>query len=230
MRGGHNWWAYLGPYALFLILVEIGNRTPESWAGAMLIAKVVLPGGLLLRFIHRGDLPEVVGYRPGRGGWVLDVAFGLLVAAVWVAPFLLWPELPRPEPERGFDPDQLGRDLRPFTLGVRLVGFAGVTPFVEELFVRSFLLRLTDVVDKDMKIGSVPMARFTWRSFLVTAVWFTFTHVSWEWGVAAVTGVLFNLWLYRRRHIGSTIVAHAAANGSIWLAVVLAPTDMWIFL
>jgi membrane protease YdiL (CAAX protease family) len=54
--------------------------------------------------------------------------------------------------------------------------------------------------------------------------------VPWEFGVAAVAGVIFNLWLYRRRHLGAVIVAHAAANASIWLLVVLSPGDLWIFL
>ena len=76
-------------------------------------------------------------------------------------------------------------------------------------------------------------AQFTfWQCshWMVTSIWFTFTHVDWEWIVAAPTGVLFNLWLYHRRHIGAPIVAHAAANASIWLVVVLGPVDLWIFL
>ena len=95
---------------------------------------------------------------------------------------------------------------------------------------RSFLIRLVDVIDTDMNFHKVPIARFTWRSFLVTVVWFTFTHVTWEWGVAAVAGALFNLWLYHRRHLGSVIVAHAVANASLWLAVVLGPESIRMFL
>ena len=52
-------------------------------------------------------------------------------------------------------------------------------------------------------------------------------------GVAAsplVAGVIFNLWLYRRRHLGAVIVAHAAANASLWLAVVLGPESVRMFL
>ena len=41
--------------------------------------------------------------------------------------------------------------------------------------------------------------------------------------------MIFNLGLYRRRHIGSVIVAHAAANAAIWCWVVLLGGD-WIFL
>ena len=156
----------------------------------MLVVKVALPGALFLWYLRRGAFPEL-RQRPSLPGALADVAYGVLIAALWMGPFLLFPELPRPEPADGFDPDQLGEGSRGFVLGVRLLGFAGVTPFVEELFVRSFVLRLSDVARTDMNIGRVPMARFTWPSFLVTVVWFTFTHVSWEWGVAFVAGILF---------------------------------------
>lgn len=228
-RQGHGWWPYLAPYGLFLILVEIGRRLPESIAPWMLPVKVAVPAATLLYFALRGDFPELRGYRPG---WrvLLDVLCGVFIAALWIGPFLLFDSLPRGDTAEAFDPNQLGASLRHETLALRLLGFAVVTPFVEELFVRSFLIRLVDVVDEGTDFRDVPMARFRWRSFLVTSVWFTFTHVDWEWIVAAPTGVLFNLWLYRRGHIGATIVAHAAANASIWLVVVFGPPELAIFL
>jgi len=106
--------------------------------------------------------------------------------------------------------------------------------------VRSFLLRFLDVFDRDGDFRAVPIGRFAWRSFLLTALYFGFSHRSWEWAVAFPTGVLFNLWLYRRRHLGSVILAHAVTNAAIWASVVFAPEqwttrggatlDPWIFL
>lgn len=232
----HGWWPYLGPYGLFLVLVEIAGRTPESMAGWMLVARVVLPAAWMVHFAIRGAYPELRGYRPGAGGFLLDVLVGVGIAALWMGPFLLLPdavarlpELLRPDPADGFDPAAfapLGADA---VLAVRLIGFGAVTPFVEELFVRSFLIRLVDVIDTGADFRKVPIARFAWRSFWVTVLWFTFTHVPWEWAVALPAGVVFNLWLYHRRHIGSPIVAHAAANIAIWAMVVL-PNDHWYFL
>jgi CAAX prenyl protease-like protein len=226
----HGWWPYLGPYGLFLLLVELGARVPEDLVGLFRVLRVALPGLWLLYFARTGRLPELRGYRPGLAGAARDAAFGVAVAALWMGPYLLLPSLPRPAPEEGYLPNAFGPGREAFAYALRLVGFAAVTPFVEELFVRSFLLRLADVVDTHMDFRRVPMARFTWRSFLVTVGWFTFTHVPWEWPVALAAGVLFNLWLYRRGHIGSVIVAHAAANASIWLAVVLGPDTWRIFL
>ena len=230
MRGGSDWWAYLAPYGSFLILVEIAGRTPDGLAGVMLVAKVLVPALLVAGYAWRGAYPELRGYRPSPTSALSDVAVGVAIAALWMGPFLLWPDLPRPDPGEGFDPEQLGAEARSLVLATRLVGFAVVTPFVEELFVRSFLHRLADVLSGDLRFGRVPMARFSWRAFSVTVVWFTFTHVPWEFGVAFVAGVVFNLWLYRRRHLGACVVAHAAANASIWLGVVLGPGDLWIFL
>ena len=191
---------------------------------------MALPGAWLLAFAARGALPELRGYRPRAAELAQDVLCGLVIAALWMGPFLLFPSLARPAPSEGFDATLFGAGRESLALAVRLVGFAGVTPFMEELFVRSFLMRLVDVIDGDMNFRKLPIGRFTWRSFVVTVLWFTFTHVPWEWGVAALAGVLFNLWLYRRRQMGALIVAHATANAAIWLAVVLGPESVRMFL
>ena len=112
----------------------------------------------------------------------------------------------------------MGESLRSVTLGLRFLGFAAVTPFMEELFVRSWLLRFLVVIDTRGDFRNVPVGTFTWLSFLVTVTWFTFTHLSWEWGVAAATGVVYNLWLYRRRQIGAVVVSHGVTNASLFLA------------
>jgi len=217
-----GWWPYLGPYGLFLCLVQA-----ESWSGGRLaqllaVLKVALPGALLVGFAVRGRYPELRGFR-WRSACLLDVAVGLGIAVLWVAPYLLFPSLPRGP---AFDPEALGGA----TLGLRLLGFAAVTPFVEELFVRSFLLRYAEVVASGGDFRSLPMARYAVRGFIVTLVWFTFSHAPWEWWVAAPTGLIFNLWLYRRGHLGATVLAHAVANASIWAFVVFGPGGAWAFL
>jgi uncharacterized protein len=143
-----------------------------------------------------------------------------------MGPYLLWPSLARGEP---FDPSLLGEERRTLTLALRLAGFALVTPFVEELFVRSFLLRFAETLERG-DFRSVPIARFAWRGFVTTVLWFTFTHAQWEWWVAFPTGIAFNLWLYARGHLMACVVAHAVANAAIWGMVVLGAGGMWEFL
>ena len=48
--------------------------------------------------------------------------------------------------------------------------------------------------------------------------------------LAFATGIVYNLWLYRRKHIGSLILAHAVTNASLFAVVVWASEDLWFFL
>jgi CAAX prenyl protease-like protein len=184
---------YAGPYAVFLALVELGRWLPEAQARWMLPAKVALPALLLAGFAARGAYPELRGFRP-RPAWALDVLVGLALAVLWVAPYLAFPALPRDD--EPFDPDVFGRGARAAVVATRLLGFAAVTPFVEELFVRSFLLRAVDALRAGHgDFRALPVGRFAWASFAATTLWFTLSHVPWEWPVAAPVGALFTLWL-----------------------------------
>ena len=182
--------------------------------------RVAIPGLLVAYYLARRTYPELLGLRWTLGGILGDVGVGLLGAAIWMAPFLLFDGL-RPEPGDEFDPGMRGDEGRALVLGVRFIGYALVTPFVEELFVRSWLLRFIDVVDTRKDFRKVPMARFTWRSFLVVVFFFTFSHVSWEWGVMLAWTLLTMAWFYHRGHIAPIVLAHAVTNGAIWAFVVL---------
>lgn len=220
-------WPYALPYLGFAAVLALRDVAPDG-AGTTLaaLAQVAVPGGLLLYFgWFRGAYPELARQAQGRLAWLPDVGVGLSIAALWVGPYLLFPGLPRP----AADPAALD----PAALALRFVGFALVTPFMEELFVRSFLLRFLDVFDTDADFRSVPIGRFAWRSFIGTVLWFTVTHQAWEWIVALPTGIVFNLWLYRRRRMGSLVLTHAVANGAIFALVLLAGPDhpeLWTFL
>ncbi|MBW2396908.1 MAG: CAAX prenyl protease-related protein [Deltaproteobacteria bacterium] len=228
-RSDHGWWPYLAPYGLFLAIADLGSRMPENTAPLMLVLRVAVPGALLLVFAWRGRFPELRGFRPGLGG-LADIAAGLAIAALWVVPYLVFPNLPQPVAGEGFDASILGGGREAIALTIRVTGFVLVTPFLEELFVRSFLIRYAEVYDTGEDFRTVPMARYQRRAFWVTVVWFTFTHAQWEWLVAFPTGILLNLWLYRRGHLGAPILAHMVANGAIAAAVLLGPDVLGIFL
>jgi len=222
-------WPYVLPYVAFGAVLAL----PDAAAAPVAVAQVAVPLGLLGFFAARGAYPELGGWRPHAGGVLADVAVGLGVAALWLGPFLAFEGLPRPGPEARFDPGLLGPEG--VTLLVRFVGFALVTPFMEELFVRSFLLRYVDVLvfDPDADFRERAIGVFAWPSFLGTVAWFTVTHQGWEWIVALPTGIILNLWLYRRRHLAAVVLAHAVANAAIFAFVVAragANPDLWIFL
>ena len=175
----------------------------------------------------------------------------MIGAAVWMAPYLLalrfepplWTALPaffQPGPDDAFDPAQLGQGRVGLTLVVRVLGYAVVTPFVEEVFVRSWLARFADAFDRPIDFRDVPLARFSWRSFWVVVLFFTASHVPWEWPVALLWIVGTQLWFYHRRQLGALVVVHAASNLSIFLFVWLMdgrwlgpdglPHSLWFFL
>ncbi len=122
---------------------------------------------------------------------------------------------------------------------MRGVGYGLVTPFMEELFVRSWLIRYIDVFDKPDDFRDVPVGQFSWRSFIVVVLFFTGSHVPWEWPVAVpwVVGTL--LWLYYRKNVMSLVIAHAGSNLGILVFVLLQdgkwldsegnPLSLWFF-
>ena len=215
---------YVAPYALFLVLVELQALLPAT-APVVFPLRVIGTALLLAWYWRRGAYRELLDYRVGAGT-LLDFAAGCAIAAIWVGPYLLWPSLPR---GAAFDPELLGPDARALMLALRLAGFALVTPFVEELFVRSFLLRFAETYERG-DYRAEPIARFGVRSFVVTVLWFTFTHAPWEWWVAFPAGIAFNLWLYARGHLTACVVAHAVANAAIWALVVFEIAPLWEFL
>ncbi len=240
---GHGWWPYWIPFWAFLLLVEIGARLPDSAQGAWLLVKVTVPGASCAYFALRGAYPELRGYPGGISGAALDVAMGLLGALVWVLPFVLVPSL-RPD-EGGFDPEVLGASATGLALTLRFVGYAMVTPFVEELFMRSWLLRFLDAYlfgregpRRDFR--DVPIGRFSWRAFAVISVFFIVSHQPWEYGVMALWTVGSMLWLRHRRHLFPLVVLHAVTNGAILAFAMLAegalhdasgaPVSFWFFI
>ncbi len=219
-QGGHGWWPYVLPYAGFLAAVETFNRVlPEALAPLGLILKPAVPAGLLLYFAWNGAYPELRRPRLDPAGRILDILAGLLLAGLWMAPFIWLPAL-RPEGP-GFDPEQLGESLVPLTLGLRLFGYALVTPLFEEIFIRSFVMRYSEVYAQRGDFRQVPLARYSLRSFVTTIVVFTIGHVPWEWWVAVPWVALSNLWFYYRRDLWALVLLHATTNAALVAAAVL---------
>jgi CAAX prenyl protease-like protein len=237
-RKGHGWGGYFWPYISFLGIIEISRRFPEEYGPVFLGLKVAVPLGLLAWYFRRGAYPELRGHAWSFVGVLQDVAVGVLGAAIWMAPFILSDSL-RPEAEGAFDPEQFGPSLAWLALSVRAIGYGVATPFIEELFVRSWLQRYVEVYDKHVDFRDIPIGAYSRRSLLVVAVWFTFTHVQWEWPVALAWILGTQLWFYHRKSLVSMVIVHSASNLSI-LGFVMAftgvfrdgeglPIDLWFF-
>src|SRR5262245_41870845 len=181
-RPGHGTWPDLPPIVSFLAVTEASRRAPESLAAAFAVAKVLVPLAVLLYHARRSGYPELRGLHWSAKDFALDVLVGLAGAALWVAPYL-WIAAMRPEPDVAFDPGELGASREWLSLTIRLIGYAVVTPFAEELFVRGWLARYADVFDGREDFREVPIARYSLRSFLTVTLFFTVSHQPWEWPV-----------------------------------------------
>lgn len=215
-QDGHGWWPYVVPYVSFLLLSELGARLPDAATPFVLGLKPAIVLGLVLWFMGQGAYPEWrnPGVRMTPVALLQDVAVGLALTAVWVAPFLLFPDL-KPEPGGEFDPGMAGPDWIPVILGLRLFGYALVTPIFEELFIRSFVMRVAEVWDSERDFRDVPIASYSLKSLVVTTVVFCLGHVPWEWWVCVPWLVLSSLWFYHRRNLTALMVVHGVTNAAL---------------
>ena len=99
-------------------------------------------------------------------------------------------------------------------LVLRLFGYALVTPLFEELFIRSFVMRMADAWEVT-DFRALPIARYTARSMLVTVIVFTSTHVFWEYWVCVPWLVFSNLWFYYRKSLSAVILLHGVTNAAL---------------
>ena len=215
-RSGHGWWPYVVPYVAFLLMSEVGARLPDEADPWVLLLKPAIVLALIVWFKVGGAYPEWrgPGAQVGLIGGIQDVLVGLALTALWVAPFLLIPAL-RPEPGGEFDPQMAGESLVPLILALRLFGYAIVTPLFEEIFIRSFVMRVSEVWETDRDFRDVPLAHYTLRSLVITSVIFTAGHVFWEWWVCVPWVVLSSLWFYHRKSLSSVMLVHGVTNGAL---------------
>ena len=94
---------------------------------------------------------------------------------------------------------------------------------MEEIFWRSFLLRF--VIDEHFE--RVSFGKFTWPSFAIVALAFTFSHSRADWLAAFVAGALYNVVAYRSRSLASCVLAHAVTN--LLLGFWIMQTQQWGF-
>jgi exosortase E/protease (VPEID-CTERM system) len=95
-------------------------------------------------------------------------------------------------------------------LALRVIGYAMVTPLVEELAFRGYVMRRLLRADVDR----VPLGAFSWVSFIGSSLLFGAFHGQ-LWLQGTIAGMVFAGALYRRRSLGDAVLAHATTNGLI---------------
>ena len=235
-------WPYWLPYIGFFCAIAVLEQLPNAVASNLFAIKVAVPLGFLVYFGIRNSYPELRDYRISLVGVTLEVLVGVVGAALWMAPYLIFDSFANlvPTASKGFDVPQAEASWGSMKLILRAVGFCLVTPFMEELFVRSWLQRFADVFDKPMDFREISIAHFSGRSFVLVLVWFTFSHQMWEWPVAVAWLVMTQIWFYYRKSLLALIIVHAITNLTIFITVLSAsgtmhdaagqPISLWFFL
>lgn len=214
------------PFAIYILFLMIaaGLRQilPEAVA-AHYLTPVLYPVQILAVAVALGvywsSYDELRISALDRGHTALAAGIGIGVFILWIHLDFDFATLGEPEV---YDPSTLTRPWFYAFIFIRLLGASVVVPIFEELFWRSFIIRY--IIDPE-DFTRVKIGAFTWASFLISAVLFGLEHYLWLAGI--VTGLIYNLLLYRTRHIFYCILAHAVTN--LLLGVYVLYTGYWRF-
>jgi CAAX prenyl protease-like protein len=213
-----DFYAYLLPMGVFLVLVQVGITFP-SWYVTAYAARTALVAGLLVWLWPR--------YTPVRWNHLsLGVAVGVIGIVQWVG-MQLWLQSHfkffAPSSE-GFDPTAVYADQPGLLVGfcaMRIIGAVVVVPVMEELFWRDFLWR-SILAPNDFKLAAV--GEWDWKAYLIVAGAFSLVHGNW-WLTAIVWGLMVGALLVYTKSLGACIVAHATTN--LLLAAYVLYTREW---
>jgi CAAX prenyl protease-like protein len=213
-------WARILPfltYMLFIVAADLLARA--GWQDAQLRwlypAKVAAVAVLLVVFWRHYE--ELRGPAPSLRLALLSVVVGAVVMVLWISLDASWMVVGQ---SKGYDPQIDGHLLWPLVL-VRWAGAALVVPVMEELFWRSYLMRV--VVQQEFQ--EVTPRQINCQSFIVTVILFGVEHNLWLAGVVA--GAAYSLLYMRSGKLWSAIVAHGVTNGILGIWVIF--TQNWTY-
>ncbi|BCX49593.1 CAAX prenyl protease-related protein [Haloferula helveola] len=157
--------------------------------------------------------------------WVLiGACFGAVGIGFWLLPTYLydslglqsegwWNWLGLASRRDGFNPAEHfeeGGAAYWFALVMRFVRAAVVVALVEEIFWRSFLMRM--VLDFDGDYWKQPFGKPSWLSFLVVTGLFVLAHLPVDYAGALIYGSLTYALCVWSRNLGACVVMHFVAN------------------
>jgi CAAX prenyl protease-like protein len=208
---------FVGLFALISLIKPMHGQSlwlsaPEFWVYPL---QTLACAVLLIVFWRRYE------FHPVRQFWFV-LLVGVVSLVIWIAPQALFGAAPRGD---GFNPDVMAANPAAYwaTVLLRFFRLVVVVPLIEEIFWRGFLLRYFI----DEKFERVPFGAFSWLSFSVVTLAFTFSHSSADWVVAAIVGALFNLVAYSTKSLTSCVLVHAITN--LLLGLWIMHTKQWGF-
>lgn len=201
---------FVAPLMVYIGLLSLVYALPAVWQPVAIALRGV--ASLAVVWIFRRHLPPW-----GRPYWPIAIIGGILVGWGWIVgqdvldQLGLGGRLPlMPGDKSVLDPRaQLGANgLFWTTWWLRFTVACTAVPVVEELFWRAFLLRA--LIDWQ-NFERVPLGRFTWLSFLGTALISTLQHPD-NWGVSILCWMVFNGMFYWTRSVLCLALLHGFTN------------------
>jgi CAAX protease family protein len=197
---------------LFGLLTMLEGYVPARWYPAVYALKVVaVTASLIVAGAARREI------RPSTRGLASSVLIGLGVFAAWIG-VDKWVPYPHLGSRTGFDPFSALTHpswAAAAFLCVRFYGLVVVVPVMEELFMRSFLLRYFTNPD----ISRVPIGTFSAGAFWIVAGLSALSHP--EWLVAIIASGAYALLLRRTGRMFDVVATHATTNAALGIYVVL---------
>ncbi len=205
------WWAYGGPFALFGALTTVEGWVPQAYYPLVYVVKVCsVTAALVLAGAARRDIIPTGRAAP------LAIVTGLAVFVAWVA-IDTWVPYPHLGSRVGYDPfEKLASPAwaAPVFLAVRFYGLVVMVPVMEELFMRSFLLRYFT----SPRFREIPMGTFSATAFVIVAALSAASHP--EWLVAMLASAAYAWLLRHTRSLFPVVLAHAVTNAALGIYVV----------
>ncbi len=215
---------YVAPMLTYLLLTQLESFIPEdrelSLYPIAYTIKIVMTLGVMIacRSAWR-DLRAL----PSLTGYLAAIALGAVVTLIWVGLDQRYPPIPLLGGSRtAFELDELGTTSKWLFIAVRMLGLVILVPVFEELFWRSFLMRLVTNLDDFQK---VPIGKVTLASAAITSIGFMVAHP--EWLPALITGFAWAGLLAWTRSITACVISHFVAN--LTLGIYVIATGSWQF-
>lgn len=207
----------MAPFMAYLLLLGLTHALPATWQPVTIGLRGVL--SLAVVWVFRRHLPPL-----GRPNWLIAVVGGVLVGWGWIVGQIGSDHFGMPGRLPGFpgekavvDPrDALGADgLFWATWWLRMSVAVIAVPVVEELFWRGFVLRV--MIDWH-HFERVPLGRFTWFSFIGTALLSTLQHPD-NWAVSVACWMIYNAIFYWTRSLLCLMLLHGVTNLALYVMV-----------
>lgn len=156
---------------------------------------------------------------------LLGVVFGVVGIGFWILPTYLhgalgiegeegwWNWVGVQERSDGFDPGEVfgeGSAAYWFSLVMRFIRAAVVVALVEEIFWRSFAMRLA--LDWDGDYWKQAFGKGSWLSYGVVTGLFVVAHAPVDYAGALIYGTMTYLLCVWSRNLGACVVMHSVAN------------------